>query len=150
MSYFYGVVQGQGQTAATRRGSKRSGLRVTAASYAGAVTVELDVDLKGQDVFVVRQEPWHGAGLSQEIARGVIGAPTRKRQHLQASDDLETAAQAVIDNWQHGDLAGAVRDLQSALVGGTLAKWRAQNTRVGSYPGTSPTPSAGLLEPRQT
>lgn len=72
MSHFYGVLQGD-RGDVTRRGTKESGLRTTAASWAGAVVVELYVDAAGRDCYSVGQIPWHGRGVSVPIATGVIG-----------------------------------------------------------------------------
>jgi len=41
MSQFYGTLNGQARTVATRRGSKNSGVTATAASWAGAVRVSV-------------------------------------------------------------------------------------------------------------
>lgn len=72
MSHFYSVISGQGGPA-TRCGSKGSGVVATAASWRGAVSVRMYVDDAGVDRFVVSQERWHGAGVSRDIARGVVG-----------------------------------------------------------------------------
>lgn len=75
MSHFYGVLNGsRGET--TRAGTKRSGLSVTAASWRGAIRVELFLDQNGDDCFRVLQTPWHGEGISELLAEGVIGQPT--------------------------------------------------------------------------
>jgi len=42
MSALYGTVYGMSDTAATRRGSKNSGIKVAAQSYDGSVIVSLD------------------------------------------------------------------------------------------------------------
>lgn len=41
MATFYGQVSGMGSTAATRTGSKRSGIRSSAQSYDGSIITEL-------------------------------------------------------------------------------------------------------------
>lgn len=74
MSHFYGVVEGQARTPATRRGSK-NGLRAVAASWNGAIEVELFVGDDGRDRFRVYERKWHGAGVSRLLAEGVIGEP---------------------------------------------------------------------------
>ncbi len=74
MSHFYGIVYGQARTEATRRGSKNTGLRTVAASWDGAIEVQLVHDAFGRNTYVVREIPWHGTGQSKEIASGVIGA----------------------------------------------------------------------------
>ncbi len=74
MSHFYGVLNGQaGQ--ATRCGSKGSGLRTVAASWAGCISVQLWRDSDGQDHFRVYQGAWQGAGISEYLASGIIGKP---------------------------------------------------------------------------
>jgi hypothetical protein len=75
MSHFYGVIQGN-RGDATRGGSKGSGLTATAASWAGAITVELaHNELTGKDTFSVWQKKWHGKGINgfAPLAEGVIG-----------------------------------------------------------------------------
>jgi hypothetical protein len=73
MSHFYGVIQGN-RGDATRGGSKGSGLTATAASWAGAIRVDLEHDsVSGDDRFIVTQVKWHGRGVSQRLAVGVIG-----------------------------------------------------------------------------
>lgn len=74
MSHFYGTMKGS-RGEATRCGTKNSGMRVTAASWAGAITTELYIDDQGRDCFRVLQRPWHGRGVSEVIAEGVIGEP---------------------------------------------------------------------------
>ena len=75
MSHFYGVLNGA-KGEATRAGTKRSGLTVTAASWVGAIRVELSLDAEGRDCFRVLQTPWHGAGVSELLAEGILGQPT--------------------------------------------------------------------------
>lgn len=72
MSHFYGVLKGQ-RGEATRAGNKSSGLTTTAASWAGAIEVRLHVDALGRDCYEVVQTPWHGRGVAQTLARGVLG-----------------------------------------------------------------------------
>lgn len=73
MSHFYGTTQGcRGE--ATRCGSKGSGITARAASWKGAVRVRLYHDeASGKDCYVVEQTPWHGRGVSEVIAHGVVG-----------------------------------------------------------------------------
>lgn len=73
MSYFYGTLQGsRGQ--ATRCGTKNSGVTTQAASWNGAVQVDLWYD-KEKDVerYRVYQVSWHGKGVHQILAEGVVG-----------------------------------------------------------------------------
>lgn len=73
MSHFYGTLQGmRGQ--ATRCGSKDSGISTAAASWSGAIKVEVFHDDKtGEERYNVYQSKWHSAGVEQHIADGVIG-----------------------------------------------------------------------------
>src|SRR5262245_6418455 len=58
MSHFYGTLKGQAGEA-TRRGSRNSGLRVTAASWQGAVYTYLwHDDETGKDHYRVELGPW--------------------------------------------------------------------------------------------
>ncbi len=78
MAHFLGEVSGT-RGKASRLGTKSSGLETVAASWDGAITVELNHDATtGKDRFTVRQKKWHGHGVSETIAEGVIGEPTRK------------------------------------------------------------------------
>lgn len=73
MSHFYGTVRGS-RGEASRTGGKGSGMNTVAASWSGAVETRLYVCAKtGRDMFEVRQIPWSGQGVSEVIARGVIG-----------------------------------------------------------------------------
>jgi hypothetical protein len=74
MSHFYGMLRGSAKTEATRRGSKGGGLTACAASWAGAITVQLWHDEKaGQDCYRVYQALWYGAGVEGTLAEGIIG-----------------------------------------------------------------------------
>ena len=73
MAHFYSTIQGQAGEA-TRRGSKSSGIEVTAASWSGAVAVTLWHDERtGQDRYRVEARPWHGQGERGVLAEGVVG-----------------------------------------------------------------------------
>lgn len=75
MSHFYGTLKGQ-RGLATRTGSKSSGIQTTAASWNGAIRVEVYRD-DGSDTdrFVVTEIPWMGCGVSRVLAEGVLGHP---------------------------------------------------------------------------
>ncbi len=77
MSHFYGTLSGQAG-AATRCGSRQSGLVVVAASWQGCITVRLWCDAEGRDHFQVNQERWRGAGLQEFIEAGHLGRSTKK------------------------------------------------------------------------
>lgn len=73
MAHFYGTIKGQAGEA-SRRGNEKSGLTAVAASWRGAVRVSLWVDPDtGADMYSVNLIPWHGAGVSKCIARGIVG-----------------------------------------------------------------------------
>ena len=74
MSQFYGTLDGQARTVATRRGSKKSGITATAASWSGAVRVSVS-DEDGEERFDVYMVQWHGRGECKLLATGVIGKP---------------------------------------------------------------------------
>jgi len=72
MAHFYGTLQG-GRGEASRLGHKSSGLRVCAASWQGSVRVYLEHDEKtGEDVAIVRLEPWRGKGESRILYQGPV------------------------------------------------------------------------------
>lgn len=74
MSHFYGVVQGS-RGEATRTGGSGSGMRTTAASWQGAVQVQLYMDAEtGKDFAHVYLRPWRGRGVDQTLYRGPVGA----------------------------------------------------------------------------
>ena len=57
MSHFYGTLKGnRGQ--ATRCGTKNSGITVVAASWKGAVRIELFQDAAGNDYYRIHHIPW--------------------------------------------------------------------------------------------
>lgn len=75
MSHFYASIpQSARKTIATARGHISTGVTTRAASWSGAIEVELFNNTEtGKDEFVVRQTTHHGEGVSVEIARGVVG-----------------------------------------------------------------------------
>ena len=75
MAQFYGTIKGQ-RGKASRLGSKSSGMHVMAASWQGAVSVDLWHDHEtGQDRYEVYLNTHHGAGVSMCIATGIVGKP---------------------------------------------------------------------------
>ena len=73
MAHFYGVLKGA-RGEATRCTTKKSGLKVTAASWRGAVSVYLYHDATtGEDRYEVNMRPWHGSGESVDLASGIVG-----------------------------------------------------------------------------
>ena len=75
MSHFYATIPVSARrTAPTACGHKHTGVTTIAASYAGAIQVNLWHDeTTGQDKFEVQQIPWHGSGASHCIASGIVG-----------------------------------------------------------------------------
>lgn len=77
MAHFYGIVRG-GRGEASRIGSKNGGLSAVAASWSGAVNVELS-HRNGTDWAVVRLVPWQGKGTTETIYDGpVAGVPVTR------------------------------------------------------------------------
>lgn len=97
MSHFYGILNGT-RGEATRCGSKGSGLATTAASWDGAIRVYLSHDEKtGKNNFYVGQQRWHGRGVEEVIAEGVIG-----ERVTTATGSLVVEQQASIDALHNG------------------------------------------------
>lgn len=82
MSRFYGVVAGSAKTKATRRGHHE--LTATAASWAGAIEVRIYLDKDGIERFEVCQRPWHGLGITEVLADGVVGRSSIKAVKMAA------------------------------------------------------------------
>lgn len=73
MSHFYGTLNGA-RGEATRCGSKASGLVTYAASWDGAVSVNLTYDERTEkNMFEIYQRCWKAQGVNQLIARGTVG-----------------------------------------------------------------------------
>ena len=73
MAKFYGTVSGSASTEATRCGSASSGITTHAASWAGAIRVDVGVDSDGTECFTVSMVPWRGSGEHRELCRGELG-----------------------------------------------------------------------------
>ena len=73
MAHFYGIVRGQARTETTRVGSKNSGIQTIAASWKGAITVDIYYDSeKNKDICEVRLTKWHGAGTDKLLYHGPV------------------------------------------------------------------------------
>ena len=73
MSHFYGTLRGS-RVEATRCGTKNSGIIVEAASWDGCVRISIRHNKEtGKDEFHVMQTLWHGSGVSEKIASGIVG-----------------------------------------------------------------------------
>jgi len=78
MVQFYGSAQGN-KGEVHRLGDKKSGLDVLAASWNGCITVRLSHNPDtGEDRFSILQGTWQGEGISEFIASGVLGQPTKR------------------------------------------------------------------------
>ena len=73
MSHFYGVLRNSVNQDKTSRGFKTHGLDGTLASWNGAISMRIYQNSDGKDCFRVYQTSWHGQGINEEIASGVIG-----------------------------------------------------------------------------
>lgn len=71
MAHFYGNIQGA-RGPASRLGTKTSGLETVAASWNGAVSVEL-YEEHGRDLCRIWLRPWHGHGVRKLIYHGPVG-----------------------------------------------------------------------------
>ena len=78
MSHFYGSIPSSSRaTVPTACATRHTGLTVTAASWAGAITTRLWVDSAGIDRFDVIMAPHQGTGDHLTIATGVVGDSSR-------------------------------------------------------------------------
>ena len=72
MSHFYSTLEGN-RGKVTRCGTKGSGITTHAASWSGAVRVELwHDDDSGRDWALVELVPWRGTGVKRELYRGPV------------------------------------------------------------------------------
>ena len=72
MSHYYGTIPQSGRrTVPTARGHKTTGLATIAASYKGAIKVELE-HIDGVDKFTVTRIPWQGVGEREVLAEGQL------------------------------------------------------------------------------
>jgi hypothetical protein len=74
MSHFYGMISRSARkTTPTARAHVSSGLETVAASWQGAVQVNLGHNAEtGKDWFRVELVPWHGAGVNKTLATGTV------------------------------------------------------------------------------
>jgi len=72
MSHFYATIPDSARrTVPTARGHKTTGVKTIAASWNGAIEVEL-THVEGKDLFSVRRIPWQGNGKREDIAKGEL------------------------------------------------------------------------------
>jgi hypothetical protein len=130
MSHFYGTLQGT-RGEATRCGTKNSGLVAYAASWSGAIRVQLiHDDGTGKDSYIVEQVPWRGCGAMAQLASGTLGEPTPSKSEIQAAwlknEAIEAARSAIreclpdLEHYvsTHGPGPDArLKELRDALVG---------------------------------
>src|SRR3990172_10173183 len=76
MSHFYGTVEGQAQTTASRRGSIKTGVTTYAAGWSGAIRVAVwHSDTDGKDWYSVSLVPWQSSGgRTIQLAEGILDA----------------------------------------------------------------------------
>jgi len=83
MAHFYGVLQGS-RGEATRLGTKASGVHTTAASWEGAVKVDLWYDEDdGVDRCTVWLVPWHGHGTEKLVYSGRVDGSTYTKPYCE-------------------------------------------------------------------
>src|SRR3972149_3554887 len=76
MSHFYGTVDGQAATTASRRGSIKTGVTTYAAGWSGAIRVGVwHSDTDDKDWYSVSLVPWQSSGGSTiQLAEGILDA----------------------------------------------------------------------------
>ena len=84
MSKFYGTLKGS-RGEATRCGTANSGLTTTAASFAGAIQVNVWEDKMGVEKFSVSMVPWCGEGSNFNLVTGILGST--KELHVCGKED---------------------------------------------------------------
>jgi hypothetical protein len=82
MAHFYGTVNGRAHTQASRLGTRNSGLRTVAASWHGAVAVDL-YERDGCDFAQVSLIPWQGNGTTRVIYDGPVSGVLDVREAAQ-------------------------------------------------------------------
>lgn len=89
MSHFYGTILGNGTSKATRTGSKKDGLEVTAAGWKGAITTRVYQNAAGHDYFLVSLQPWKGSGgKTITLAAGKLDANFTDHPSIKAMTGL--------------------------------------------------------------
>jgi len=78
MAHFIGAMKSKRGIPVTRLGHKTTGMRVIAASWKGAIEVNLWDDENGVDRYAVDAVEWMGSGEAFPIARGVVGKRGQK------------------------------------------------------------------------
>lgn len=73
MAHFYGTVDGSARTQATRRGTVKEPVTTHAASWQGAVRVDVFVGPDGADWCEVSLVPWRNVGVTRQLYRGPVG-----------------------------------------------------------------------------
>lgn len=75
MSHFYATIPTSARRhVASACGHKSTGISTVAASYAGAIQVDVWYDkTTGKDRFEISQTPWENQGIRQVLAFGFLG-----------------------------------------------------------------------------
>ena len=72
MSHYYATIPTSARrTTPTARGHTTTGLAPIAASYKGAIRVNLE-HIDGKDIYTVVRIPWQGVGVHKVIAEGEL------------------------------------------------------------------------------
>jgi hypothetical protein len=109
MAHFYGTLKGaRGET--TRCGTRTSGMDAVAASWQGAVHVDL-YEKDGTDFARVSLRQWHGRGESHPLYHGEVG---RYKPVNPPDDDERESLKRQVHEW--AAVEGAPAPLVAALV----------------------------------
>jgi hypothetical protein len=129
MSHFYGTLQGA-RGEATRAGSKGSGIETYAASWKGAIRVNVFHDeTSGVDRYAIHQTRWHGAGVDEEIASGALGvsiAETKREAELAKIAEESRAREAVLSQELPDEfyLVKAMKEYGGSFASNLAAAWQ--------------------------
>ena len=93
MSHFYGTIpESARKTVPSARGHKTTGLATIAASWHGAIRVNLWYDPNhDQDCFEVEMIPWFSRGDRHVIARGTLGDTEKSLAYVKKISPDSTA-----------------------------------------------------------
>lgn len=78
MAHFYRTLLGSREQV-SRLGTKASGVRAVAALWDGSIRVDIRHDSEtGEGLFEIWQDTWHGQGINELIATGILGKPAKR------------------------------------------------------------------------
>jgi hypothetical protein len=98
MSHFYGTIpESARKTVPSARGHKATGLTTVAASWDGAIRVNLWHDPNNEvDCYEVEMIPWEGQGNQHVVARGVLGDVSQCKAYIKKISPDSTASREAI------------------------------------------------------